>query len=232
MENSITIKLITGFFILLIVFRVLGKKELSQLTPIDFIYLLVLGGLVEESIYDETIPFWKVIYSVLLWATIISSFEFLVRKYDKLRPIVKGRPSIIINNGELNIKELHKNKLESEQLRSLLRRQGIFSIKEVKYAILEPGGQISVMQDELFVPVQPKMLHLHPEKEDLSYLVIDEGRIVSHSLSLIKKDVQWLMTELNEKGFHDLQTIFYAEWSTTDGLCVIEYPFNDKQKTK
>lgn len=158
MDATITTKILIGFLVLMIVLRVMGKKELTQITPVDFVYLLVLGGLMENAVYDDTISIWEVIYAVALWSLLIYIFELLVRNFEWLRPIVKGQATIIIENGVLNIQNLRKNKLESEQLRSMLRLQGIFSIKDVKYAILEPSGDLSVMEKEQESVVTPKML--------------------------------------------------------------------------
>src|SRR5690606_27455585 len=103
METSITVKIICGLLALLAIIRLLGKKELSQITPFDFVYLLILGGLVEESVYDDKVTVWQVLYSVTLWAVLIYSIEKIVQRFDKTRPVIKGEPTIIINEGELDI---------------------------------------------------------------------------------------------------------------------------------
>ncbi len=148
MDTTMTMKIIIGFIALIIVLRIMGKKELTQITPVDFVYLLVLGGLLDSAVYDKSVTVFDVIYSLALWSLLIFTLEILVRNFEGVRPLVKGEPEIIINDGVLNVKNLKKNKLESEQLRSMLRLQGIFSIKEVKYAILEPSGDLSVMEKE------------------------------------------------------------------------------------
>ncbi|MHA6251917.1 DUF421 domain-containing protein [Oceanobacillus sp. CAU 1775] len=220
MATSITVKVIIGLVALIIVVRLLGKKELSQVTPLDFIYLLVLGGLMEETIYDEVVPFWEMLYAIGLWAILIYIFELIIRKFDRTRVLVEGKPSLIIDDGEIDTKILKKNKLESEQLRTMLREQGIFSIQEVKYAILEPSGKLSVLKDEHSSPVTPDMLSIEPKKAGLTHLVIDEGRIEKKTLERLNKDEDWLLTELSKLGYEDVSKIYYAEWSEVDGLIV------------
>ncbi|RDW15072.1 DUF421 domain-containing protein [Oceanobacillus chungangensis] len=220
METTITMKIIVGLIALLLVVRLLGKKELSQITPFDLVYLLVLGGLLEESVYDDLVSVWDILYAIALWAILIFIIEMIVRKIEKMRPVLKGEPSIIVSDGELDIKKLKKNKLESEQLRTMLRQQGIFSLKEVKYAVLEPSGQLSVMKNELSSPVTAEMLSIKPEETSLSYLLVDEGRIEDKTLEYIGKDEEWLRAQLYEKGYKDLSKIYYAEWSKTHGFVV------------
>ncbi|MCF3943234.1 DUF421 domain-containing protein [Oceanobacillus alkalisoli] len=220
MATSMTIKIICGLLALLIVVRLLGKKELSQITPFDFVYILVLGGLLEESVYDDKVTIWQVLFAIALWAILIFTIEKIVQKFDKIRPAVKGEPTVIVHNGELDLNALKKNKLESEQLRTMLRQQGIFSINEVKYAVLEPSGQLSVLKHELTAPVTAEMLSVHPKETALSYLVIDEGKMEKKALKKIGKDATWLQTELAKSGYTDISKIYYAEWSSTDGFTV------------
>lgn len=219
-ETSITIKVISGLLALLLVVRMLGKKELSQITPFDLVYLLVLGGLLEESIYDDLVTVWEVLYAIALWAVLIFVIELIVRRFDNMRNVIKGEPSIIIKDGELDVKTLKKNKLESEQLRTMLRQQGIFSLQEVKYAVLEPSGQLSVLKNELSSPVTAEMLSINPKETTFSYLLIDEGSIEKKALKYIQKDEEWLRAQLAERGYKDLSQIYYAEWSSVDGFVV------------
>ncbi len=205
---------------MLLVVRLLGKKELSQITPFDLVYLLVLGGLLEESIYDDLVTVWQVLYAIGLWAVLIYIIELIVRRFDRMRTVIKGEPSIIIKDGELDVKTLKKNKLESEQLRTMLRQQGIFSLQEVKYAVLEPSGQLSVLKNELSSPVTAEMLSIKPKKATLTHLLVDEGRIEKKALKNIQKDERWLRAQLAEKGYKDLSKIYYAEWSSANGIVV------------
>ncbi|MEK3905833.1 DUF421 domain-containing protein [Oceanobacillus sp. FSL K6-0127] len=213
-------KVICGLLALLLVVRLLGKKELSQITPFDLVYLLVLGGLLEESIYDDLVTVWQVLYAIGLWAALIYIIELIVRRFDRMRTVIKGEPSIIIKDGELDVKTLKKNKLESEQLRTMLRQQGIFSLQEVKYAVLEPSGQLSVLKNELSSPVTAEMLSIKPKKATLTHLLVDEGRIEKKALKNIQKDERWLRAQLAEKGYKDLSKIYYAEWSSVNGIVV------------
>src|SRR5690606_26055984 len=137
---DIGLKLFFGLIALLVVTRLLGKKELSQLTPFDFIYSIVLGGILEESIYDDKVSALQVWFAVAVWGRMLFVIEKLSLKYDKIRILLKGEASILIRDGEFNVKELERNHLEMEQLRTMLRQQGIFSLKEVRDLYLEPGG--------------------------------------------------------------------------------------------
>ena len=137
-------KLVIGFVALMTVVRLLGKKQLSEMTPFDIIYLLVFGGILEESIYDEKVSILMVVFAVAVWAIVIYAIEKLVQKSNRMRIILQGEPDRIIANGKLNKKLIDKNQLEMEQLRSMLRKEGIFSLREVRDLYIEPGGDMTV----------------------------------------------------------------------------------------
>lgn len=221
MLSLITLKVFIGLLSLFIVTRLMGKKELAQLMPFDFIFILVLGGFMEEAMYDSNVSILHFLYAIGLWSLLIYLIEISIRRFDRLRPIMKGSPSIIIQDGELVADALKKNKLESEQLRVLLRQQGVFSITDVKFAILETSGALSIMKKEEKSAATAQLLGLKPEKESLTYLLIDEGVIKKKELQKIGKDESWLRQLLHDHGYHQIEPIYYAEWSETNGLIVM-----------
>lgn len=141
---NIGLKLFFGFVALLMVTRLFGKKEISQLTPFDFVYFIVLGGILEESIYDNNMSALHVWCAVAVWGMLLFIIENLSKRSNKFRVLLKGEISILIRNGEFNLKELEANHLEMEQLQIMLRQQGVFSLRAVCDLYLEPGGKVSL----------------------------------------------------------------------------------------
>ena len=223
---DIGLKLFFGLIALLIVTRLLGKKELSQLTPFDFIYSLVLGGILEESIYDEKVSLLHVWFAVAVWGGMLFIIEKLSKRYDKVKILLKGETSILIKNGEFNVKELEANHLEMEQLRIMLRQHGVFSLREVCDLYLEPGGTVSLKKYAKFDTVTPAMLNLEPADEALTFLFVDEGEINDEILGYTGKSKEWLYDELLKEGYPIVKNILYAEWSETDGFFVKTYADN------
>ncbi|HAQ07557.1 MAG TPA: DUF421 domain-containing protein, partial [Bacillus bacterium] len=132
----LVLKLVIGLASLVIVTRFLGKKEMSQVTPFDFVYALVLGGLMEENLFSKSpSSIFEMVFGIAVWAILIFIVEKTTQKSDKLRPILKGKAEYLIEDGKIIIDNLEKAKLEMEQLRSLLRLKGIFSTNDVKDVI-------------------------------------------------------------------------------------------------
>jgi uncharacterized membrane protein YcaP (DUF421 family) len=216
-------KLLIGFVALMTVLRVLGKKQLSQMTPYDIIYLLVFGGILEESLFDEKVSILMLLFGVALWAIIIYIIEELVTKSNKLRILLKGEPDKIIANGKLNKKLIDKNQLEMEQLRTMLRIHGIFSLKEVRDLYIEPGGEITINQYAKYKPVTNEDMELKIDEEEPTILIVDEGQVKEDALDAIGKSEQWLRSELDQLGYGNLKELLYCEWSSTEGFFIKTY---------
>ncbi|WP_232319218.1 YetF domain-containing protein [Sporosarcina ureae] len=208
---------------LLIVIRLLGKKHLSQMTPYDVVYLLVFGGILEESLYDEKISILLFLFSVVVWAITIYAIEKLVTLSNPLRIFIKGETDKLIHDGKINKKLMDKNQLEMEQLRTMLRMQGIFSLREVRDLFIEPGGNISVNQYAKYKTLTVQDINLENREEEPSVLLIDEGQIEKEVLDFIGKTEAWLYAEMERLGHVHLQNILYCEWSKTEGFFIKTY---------
>ncbi|WP_066174421.1 DUF421 domain-containing protein [Bacillus marinisedimentorum] len=223
MFTTITLKLVIGLIALILITRLLGKKEMAQVTPFDFVYALILGGIIEEGIYDTKTKIYHVIYAAALWAVLIYTVEKLPQKFEKIRKPLKGKTAIIIENGEIDIKEMKKAKLEMEQVRTMLRMQGVFSVSDVKYAFLEVSGQLSVMKYADQSPVTAKDLGVDTAPQEPSILLIDEGMVHEKSLKVIGKDKSWLDEQLGEHDIRRAEDVFYAEWTRLGGFYIRTY---------
>ncbi|RFU63997.1 DUF421 domain-containing protein [Peribacillus glennii] len=211
MYVTIVLKLVIGLASLVIVTRLLGKKQMSQVTPFDFVYALILGGTVEETIYhqDHTIP--QMLFSIAAWGALIYTVEKITMKFDKLRAPLKGTSQILIKGGKVNLRELERASLELEQLRGMLRQKNIFSLKEVNYVFLETSGEISVLR-------YPDL----DEPEEPSILLVNEGRVHEDNLREVGKDKEWLTQSIDRDGIK-LKDIYYAEWSEPTGFYIKTY---------
>ncbi|MFA9559542.1 DUF421 domain-containing protein [Evansella sp. AB-rgal1] len=220
---QLTTELIIGFFALLVLTKVLGKTQITQLTPFDFISALVLGELVGNAIYDKEIGAHFVLYAVALWGILIYLIEMLTQKVKKTRSILEGNPSIIIKNGKIDYQQLKKNRLDINQLQRLLRSKNVFSIREVAYAILEPNGSISVLKKSNYDTPSKQDLNISTKLVYLPTTVISDGKIVYDNLQETGYSKEWLLNELNKQGIANVKKVFYAEWLEGDSLYINTY---------
>jgi len=205
---SISLKLVFGLVSLMLVTRVLGKKALADVTPFDLIYTLVLGGILEESIYDDKINIGHLVFALFLWGVLIYIIERIVQKNTKVSRLLKGEPSIIVRDGVINLKALSKNHIEMEQLRTMLRQQQCFSLENAKHVILESAGQVSVLKKS-------------QEDSYISLMLVDHGIIQDRVLETHGLTRKWLLDNLNKEGYTILHEIIYVEWSEEKGFYIL-----------
>jgi len=202
--------LTVGMIAIIILIRVTGKKTLTDLTPFDLVYLLIIGGLLEQIIYEENNPIFYALWGFLVWGVLILLVERWAVKGDRFRHQVKGRPAVLVWNGMLNREELDRHNIDLEQLRSMIRQQGYFSVKKVQQLVLEINGKSSIVENEA-------------ANNYLSYLLVEEGTPEPKVLETIGKNEDWLYNALDEKGYSEIAEIFYCEWSKEDGFYIRTY---------
>lgn len=217
---NIFFKIFIGLIALLIVTRLLGKKEMGQFTPFDFIYALILGGLLEESLYDDQVSIFQMLFAIGLWAIFIFCIEVLAVKNDRIRTLLKGHASVLVKNGTIQAKEMEKNHVDMDQLFTMLRQEGIFSMREVRDLYLEPSGKISVKKFPHTEPPTASELKIKVKDEAPALLLVDEGEINEDILQFAGKTKEWLAEQLKREGYTNLDHIFFAEWSATDGFYI------------
>ncbi|MDO3660310.1 DUF421 domain-containing protein [Bacillus sp. C28GYM-DRY-1] len=220
---NVAIELVCGLVILFVILKFLGKTQFSQLTPFDFISALILGELVGNAVYDQEIKVKEIIYASLLWGLLIYLIELITQKIKGTRKFLEGEPNIVIHKGKLKYKMLKKNKLDINQLQSLLRQKGCFSIQEVEYAILETNGMVSVLPKAEFDKPTRKDMNLPTKDVSLPITLILDGEIVFDNLVEAGVDEQWLKQSLQQHGVEKAEDVLYAEWHASQPLYVITF---------
>ncbi|TSB46854.1 DUF421 domain-containing protein [Alkalicoccobacillus porphyridii] len=218
--GSLAIELIVGFFALLLLTKILGKNQLSQLSPFDFVSALVVGELVGNAIYDDEVTLTRVLVAIAIWGALIYLIELLTQKIRRSRSILEGSPSIVIHKGKVQYDELKKNKLDINQLQHLLRDKGSFAIQEVEHGILETDGTVTVMKKHAYDTPKNEELNILPTARPLPMLLILDGEISTKNLEKANLTESWLYDEMARQGETDIKNIIYAEWVEGEGLYV------------
>jgi uncharacterized membrane protein YcaP (DUF421 family) len=220
---SVAIELIVGLVILFIIIKALGKTQFSQITPFDFISALILGELVGNAVYDHDTKLGEIIFAVLLWGLFMFIIELVTQKFKGTRKLLEGEPSIVIHKGIIKFDTLKKNKLDVNQLQSLIRQQGYFSIQEVEYGILETNGMVSVLPKSEYDTPKISDLNLPLKPVNLPITLILDGEIVYDNLKEYSLDEQWLKEQLAMQNIADYKTVLYAEWKLNQPVYALKY---------
>lgn len=181
------------YFFIILVYRIMGKKEVGKLGIVDLIVSILIAELAALSIEEYNGSILVSVIPILCLVVVQVLFGYFGLKSEKLRKLLDGSPCVIIKNGKLNFKEMVKLRYSLDDLVSQLREQGIMSIEEVNYAVLENNGKLSVFKEEKNYPLP---------------LILD-GKIDYNVLKEIKKDKKWLSEILNKNNI-TLNNVFYA----------------------
>ena len=197
MYFTLIFKTIFMYFFIIFVYRLMGKKEVGQLSIVDLIVSILIAELIALSIQEDEKSIFISVVPILVLVGVQIFISFITLKNDKIRSIIDGKPTIIIKNGKLNFTEMSKLRYSLDDLLTQLRLQGVKSIDKVKYAVLENNGNLSVFNDNSDYPLP---------------LILD-GVIDYSVLKEIKKDYNWLINILKKKNI-ELDDVFYAFYTS------------------
>ncbi len=217
----IIIKPTLAFVLLLILARLLGKKQMSQMTFFNYVTGITIGSLAAEIITfdDETI--WHEVVGLIWWCFLTALLAYITLKSIKLRKIIDGQPSFLIKNGVIQEKELKSTRINIEELSMMLREQSIFSIKDIDYAILEQNGQLSILKIQNKLTVTRKDMSIATSQPKyLPAEVIIDSKIIHKNLTSYGLNLQWLENQLNQQGVDSIDDVFYAEIQDDGSLYV------------
>ena len=208
----IIIKPTIAFLLLLILARILGKKQMSQMTFFNYVTGITIGSLAAEIITFDDQSIWHEVVGLIWWCVLTTLLAYIALKSSKLRSIIDGQPSILVKNGVLQEKELKSTRINLEELSMMFREQGIFSIKDVDYAILEPNGQLSILKVQEQINVSRKDMSIATSQPKyLPAEIIIDGRIVHKNLISYGLNMQWLEGQLKQQKINNIDKVFYAE---------------------
>ncbi len=150
----VLVKFLIGFLIVMTHFNLSGKTQLSQMTPIDFIGNFVIGGIIGGVIYSDAIPLYQYIAVLIMGVILISMLNSVSKRIQFFRSITIGEPITIIKDHRFLMENIRnkRNKIDILGVLSHIHAQGIHSLLAIKYAQIEPGGQITLACDEDKVP--------------------------------------------------------------------------------
>ena len=198
------------YFLIFIVYRIMGKREVGQLGIIDLIVSILIAELVAISIenYDNNI--FLSIVPILTLLLLQVSLAYLSMIKPKFRIFLDGNPSVMIKEGKINYKEMLNQKYNLDDLLVQLREKGYRSIEEIEYAILENSGTLSVF------PYKKDK-----KKTPLPLPIILDSHIDEETLKILNKDKKWILNILRTRKLK-LEDIFYAFYKD-DNVFIIKH---------
>lgn len=201
---NILFRTVFFYFIVVVAYRIMGKREISQLQVIDLIVSILMAELIAISIENMEDPIYLALIPIIVLVIIEVLLAKISIKSKKFSDIMTGKPSLVILNGKLNFKELIKCRYTLDNVLLELRQKGIKSISDVEYAFLEPNGKLSIFKYNIL-----------KIKTDYPMPLVIDGIIQYDTLKYIKKNKVWLLNILKKRGYK-LEEVFYSFYKNSN----------------
>lgn len=192
------VRAIILYIVVLIVMRLMGKREIGQLQPFELAIAIMIADLASVPMSELGIPITNGIIPILALLVIYMIISVLNMKSMNFRKVISGQPSLLIYRGKIDEKILKKERITINELQERLRVDNIFNLSDVEYAILETNGEVTVIQKPEKRNLIPQDLNINPEYEGIPYDLVVDGKIMEENLKLIGRDKKWLEKQLNK----------------------------------
>ncbi|AVQ45842.1 TPA: DUF421 domain-containing protein [Clostridium botulinum] len=206
----VLIRTIILYLLVILSMRLMGKKQIGELEPFELAITIMISELASLPMQDSRIPLLHGIVPILTLLILQNLFSLIQLKSEKIRSLINGEPSILIEKGKIDFQELKNQRFNINDLMEELRLQGYYDLENIEYAILETSGQLSIIPKTEESPVTKKDLSLQFTQERLPVTLILDGKINKKNLKLIKKDEKWLENNLKKDNINSYDELLIA----------------------
>ncbi|MGB2575192.1 DUF421 domain-containing protein [Leuconostoc citreum] len=193
----ILIKLAIGLLALIIQINIMGKGNLAPTSALDQVQNYVLGGIIGAVIYSDTITIFQFTIVLIIWTMLVMSLKFAKQHNNLVKKLIDGQPRVVIERGQVRVDNVLRASMTADELMFKLRTQGIYKIADVKRAILEQNGQLTVIEFG---------------DDSIKYPIIYDGQINVDVLEMIDKTEDWLNDQVKAQGYQHIGDIFIGEF--------------------
>lgn len=216
MDNIYLITFLRTLFaivVMLILARINGSKEISQLTFFDYIVGITVGSIAAELAIDYELDVWAALLGLVMFMLASLALSVITNKSMTLRRLITGAPVILIKNGEILYDGLKRARFDVNDMLRELRSQGYFDVTAINCAILETNGKLSVLLKSAERPATAGESGINPEQDDVPADVIIDGKVITGNLDAIDKTSEWLDAQLKKQGVDDRKKVLLATYS-------------------
>lgn len=219
---EVIIRSLLSLATLFIATKIIGKKQVSELSLFDYVIGISIGNFSAEISLSNDIQYVNAFVAVMVFGIISYLVSLWSLKSMRMRRFFLGKPTMLIQEGHIIRKNLKKVRMNVNELLQQCRTNGNFDLNEVEYAIMESNGQVSILPKAIEKPVTPKDMQLKVDKSYMCANVIIDGKIIINNLLNMNKDKSWLLKELKVKGYNDCSGILLATLDPYEKLTIYE----------
>lgn len=217
---KIIILSLTSISVLFILTKLIGNREMSQLSMFDYINSITIGSIAAEMATSLEENFMQPLTAMITYAIIILIFEFFSMKSLKLRRLINGHSLILLDNGKLYKENFKKAKLDISEFLIQCRNKNYFNISDIQTAILEANGKLSIIPKSAKRSLIPEDLNIFPKQEQIVTNIISDGYILVNNLKSTGNNETWLKNKLKEQNITNIRDVFLATCDSDNNLSV------------
>ncbi len=195
---------------LLILTKLMGYRQVSNLSMFDYINSITIGSIAAEMAMNNNGEYLKPLVAMLTYAAVVITLSKLTQHSIVARRLINGKPIVLFLHGNIYNQNIKKAKMEVDELLTECRINGYFDLSQIEAIILEPNGKLSILPITKNKPVTPMDLGLQPSQEEMFANVIVDGRILKYNLSHIGYDEEWLNKQLSIHNIKHANDVFLA----------------------
>lgn len=204
---TVIIRELIIYVLILVVFRFMGKRQIGQMQPFEFILTLIIADLAVIPMSEIALPLVNGIVPLLTLVAFHFLITTLTRKSNTFSRLISGKPVIVVNPNGIDYKALKKLNITIDDLFEAIRGSGFFNFDEINYAIMETNGKVSVMPKASKAPVSPEDLKIKKEDSSLPLTIIIEGNFMEENLKLSNKNKEFFINFLKKHGFNSIKNV-------------------------
>lgn len=214
----VAIRALILYALLVTVTRVMGKRQVGELQPFEFVVAILIAELAATPMGDKETPLLNGVVAIFTLLVAHVFVSYLALESQAIRRTVCGQPSVLIENGQIQEKQLRSLRYNINDLLEQLRGGGYANVSEVEFAILETNGKLSIIPKSQSRPVKPSDMGIATQYEGLPITLIVDGDVNTKGLAKAHLDKQWLQTELGKFDIHNLKDVLFASLDTNGNL--------------
>jgi len=229
---EVTIQTFLAFFSILFFTRLLGKQQIAQLSFHDYVNGITFGSIAAVLATDLSQRTWQHLIGLFLFALLTFLMEWITIKSRKARKVIEGEPLVLVHNGKILEDNMKKARFNLKELAAQLRKNNLFDVDQVEYAILETDGSLSVMPKPEYRSLTPQDMGLSFAPEAIPATIIIEGKLLTPNIKQHNLNRVWIKEQLQSHGVDDIQDVFMASYDPSKQKLYIDLYDDELGKDK
>lgn len=213
-------RVIVLYAAVMVALRVMGKREIGELSVFDFVVSVMIAELSTLPMEDTAVPLYRSLLAIAALVILQVLVAFIQLKSHRFRHWVDGEPTVLIEHGNIKDKEMKKIRYTMHDLLTQLRDKGIANVADVEFAILETSGTLSVFPVAEKRPLTPADISQQVKHDIIPLPLVIDGEPVQKTLALLGRDVTWLSQEIQRLGYGDITQVAFATMDEAGNLQV------------